>query len=163
MTRGDLGHTAEAGALQRPRLLLLDPDAAEVAAPGAVRAVHAQRHLDEAAAAVDHRQVLVQPDQTVLPDHQPPVFGGRHPHVAPALDVELHAGEGVGQDTALQPGQFHISSPGERKSTVASSRARADGVCGEGAGRGQRFSVTLVAGLALIHVRVVEVAVAAHA
>ena len=169
VTGGHHRHTADTGALQRATLPLLHAHAAQVAALlGAVgRGVEAQAHLHEAAAPVAQGEVLVQPHQAVLHQHQPAVLRRHQLPVLPAPDPHGHAGEAVAQGLAPGRGrQVHLARPGEREGEgeggVAGGGGGADGVGGEGARRHHRVPLALGARLALVHVDVEEVAVATH-
>lgn len=86
----------------------------------------------------------------MLSQNQLPTLSGHH-IIASSLYVKLHTEEGLSQHVSFFPLQSHISRPGLREGTVASSMARADSVCGKSARRDHRVSITLIAGLTLIH------------
>ena len=118
VTGGDHRHATDAGALKRAALPLLHAHAAEVPPLlGAVlRGVETQAHLDEAAAAMAQGQVLVQPHQAMLHQHQPAVLRRHQLPVLPALDPQGHAGKAVAQ--GLAPGcrgQVYLPRPGKRE------------------------------------------------
>lgn len=92
------------------------------------------------------------------------VFGGQQIAVAPPLDMELQVGEGVTRGVALGRRQGHIPSPGQgQPAAVSGGGGGADGVTREGAGCGHLLHLTLLTGLTLLHLRVVEVGMSTQA